>query len=77
MLRHDGAGGAGGLRGGRLPPKNVGFGAVTVMVHVQVSTAEQNQATGRRKSRPLSGASGERREGVARPEFPACSVGHF
>ncbi|CAH1657212.1 hypothetical protein CHELA40_60004 [Chelatococcus asaccharovorans] len=42
-----------------------------------VSTAEQNQATGRRKSRPLSGASGERREGVARPEFPACSVGHF
>ncbi|CAH1695348.1 hypothetical protein CHELA41_51468 [Hyphomicrobiales bacterium] len=38
MLRHDGAGGAGGLRGGRLPPKNVGFGAVTVMVHVQVSS---------------------------------------
>ena len=43
----------------------------------QVSTAEQNQANGRRKSRPLGAASGERREGVARPEFPACSVSDF
>ncbi|HEY9554278.1 hypothetical protein, partial [Allosphingosinicella sp.] len=42
-----------------------------------VSTAEQNPATRRRKSRPLGGASGERREGVARPEFPACGVGDF
>ncbi|MBX9451853.1 MAG: DUF4910 domain-containing protein [Mesorhizobium sp.] len=45
--------------------------------HTSVSTAEQNQATGRRKSRPLGAASGERREGVARPEFPACSVSDF
>ena len=43
----------------------------------ELSTAEQNQAIGRRKSRPLGAASGERREGVARPEFPACSVGDF
>lgn len=43
--------------------------------HDRVSTAEQNQAIGRRKSRPLGGAFGERREGVARPEFPARSVG--
>ncbi|WP_139789226.1 hypothetical protein [Manganibacter manganicus] len=42
-----------------------------------LSTAEQNQAIGRRKSRPLRAASGERREGVARPEFPACGVGDF
>ena len=42
-----------------------------------VSTAEQNQAVGRRKSRPLGAASGERREGVARLEFPACGVGYF
>ncbi|OQM75608.1 hypothetical protein BFN67_17705 [Pseudaminobacter manganicus] len=42
-----------------------------------MSTAEQNQAIGRRKSRPLRAASGERREGVARPEFPACGVGDF
>jgi hypothetical protein len=41
----------------------------------EVSTAEQNQAIGRRKSRPLGGAFGERREGVARPEFPECGVG--
>lgn len=40
-----------------------------------VSTAEQNQVIGRRKSRPLGGAFGERREGVARPEFPECGVG--
>ncbi len=44
---------------------------------VDMSTAEQNPATRRRKSRPLGGASGERREGVARPEFPACGVGDF
>lgn len=43
----------------------------------EVSTAEQNQAVGRRKSRPLGAASGERREGVARLEFPACGVGYF
>src|SRR3546814_17473932 len=42
-----------------------------------LSTAEQNPATRRRKSRPLGGASGERREGVARPEFPACGVGDY
>jgi hypothetical protein len=44
---------------------------------VVVSTAVQNPAIGRRKSRPLGGASGERREGVTRPEFPACGVGDF
>ena len=43
----------------------------------RVSTAEQNQAIGRRKSRPLGAAGVERREGVARPEFLACSVGVF
>ncbi|MFQ8433623.1 FAD-binding oxidoreductase, partial [Amaricoccus sp. W119] len=42
------------------------------VVFAHVSTAEQNQAVGRRKSRPLGAASGERREGVARLEFPAC-----
>lgn len=41
----------------------------------EVSTAEQNQTIGRRKSRPPGAASGERREGVARPEFPTRSVG--
>src|SRR5690606_21765480 len=40
-----------------------------------LSTAEQKSAIGRRKSRPPCAASGERREGVARPEFPARSVG--
>ena len=45
--------------------------------HLFLSTAEQNQAVGRRKSRPLGAASGERREGVARLEFPACGVGYF
>lgn len=38
---------------------------------IAVSTAEQKSATGRRKTRPLKAASGERREGVARPEFSA------
>ncbi|WP_137114003.1 LysR family transcriptional regulator [Mesorhizobium sp. GR13] len=49
----------------------------TAMLNARLSTAEQNPATRRRKSRPLGGASGERREGVARPEFPACGVGDF
>src|SRR5690606_3946561 len=44
-------------------------------VFLNVSTAEQKSAIGRRKSRPPCAASGERREGVARPEFPARSVG--
>src|SRR5690606_28664724 len=44
---------------------------------IRLSTAEQNQAIGRRKSRPLGAAGVERREGVARPEFLACSVGVF
>ncbi len=54
-----------------------GLNAQSVSINAQVSTAEQNPATRRRKSRPLGGASGERREGVARPEFPACGVGDF
>ncbi|WP_080920184.1 SDR family NAD(P)-dependent oxidoreductase [Manganibacter manganicus] len=49
----------------------------TAALDMEMSTAEQNQAIGRRKSRPLRAASGERREGVARPEFPACGVGDF
>ena len=44
-------------------------------LQLNVSTAEQKSAIGRRKSRPPCAASGERREGVARPEFPARSVG--
>ncbi|WP_085997580.1 GntR family transcriptional regulator [Polymorphum gilvum] len=42
-----------------------------------LSTAEQKSSIGRRKSRPPDAARGERREGVARPEFPACGVGDF
>ncbi|MFQ8434113.1 nuclear transport factor 2 family protein, partial [Amaricoccus sp. W119] len=52
----------------RCWPSNGDF----VAFEAVVSTAEQNQAVGRRKSRPLGAASGERREGVARLEFPAC-----
>ncbi|ADZ69485.1 FAD-dependent monooxygenase [Polymorphum gilvum] len=43
----------------------------------RLSTAEQKSSIGRRKSRPPDAARGERREGVARPEFPACGVGDF
>ena len=57
----------GGVAGGMAQHHAAGF----------VSTAEQNQAIGRCKSRPLGAASWERREGVARPEFPACGVGDF
>ena len=53
----------------------VALATLITICSAPVSTAEQKSAIRRRKSRPLGAASGERREGVARPEFPASSVG--